>query len=493
MATIRGGSILERLSGTVNDNSNNFSRTIEKIASGNRLAAAGEDPASLVSAEVLKSDIAGLTQAIRNTETDITLVQTAEDAVAEVTALLKYLKQSALDSANTATSDAIKRSQNQYEVDLIKESIDRIVSETTFGNKPLLDGSAGASGAAVGRYLEFVSGSVNSKDTPPEGLKVEIENRGTQSYFIGKDVIDASKILPGSTITAIEGGKEAQYSIRVNDSLGTVKNNFQNAIDVAGLNLIVDTNPANRLLIYHREYGSKPSFAVSSSVEGVLSDDAGEVLLSTPGSDVKGTVNGVELKGEGQYLKGIDGTKTEGIVLKYNYDLKDLSDNSPESTDGGTYFVKQNSLYFQTYPDYMGGFNISIDNIHSSQLGVSAQNSRFRNLAEIDVSTLENASESLKVIQAAENETLGLRSKLGAAQKQGLEGNLNHLLTMRENITAAASIITDADYAEEVANAIKYQLNTAYASWSFQESIKLQENLRKIISLDNNTNSSTIG
>jgi len=115
--------------------------SLERLSSGMRINRAADNPAGLVTSEKQRAQIAGLNQAIENSERGISMIQTAEAALTEVTSLLNKIRALALDSANTAVNDTNSLAANQREINDALASIDRIASNAQFGSKKLLDGS----------------------------------------------------------------------------------------------------------------------------------------------------------------------------------------------------------------------------------------------------------------------------------------------------------------------------------------------------------------
>ena len=93
------------------------SKNLEKLSSGLRINRAADSPAGLVISERLRSEISGLKQSIDNTEAGITLMQTAEGALEEVSRSLINIRQLAVASANSATNDDFMTHANQEEVE----------------------------------------------------------------------------------------------------------------------------------------------------------------------------------------------------------------------------------------------------------------------------------------------------------------------------------------------------------------------------------------
>jgi flagellin len=118
----------------------NFNKSMEKLASGLRINRAADDAAGLAISEGIKSDIRALGQAARNASDGISMVQTAEGAMDEVSNILLRMKELAEQSlGGTLSADQQGYLDAEY-TELIAE-IDRISAGTEYNGIPLLDGS----------------------------------------------------------------------------------------------------------------------------------------------------------------------------------------------------------------------------------------------------------------------------------------------------------------------------------------------------------------
>lgn len=122
-------------------NSSSQAKSLEKLSSGYRVNRAGDDAAGLAISEKMRGQIRGLTQASRNAQDTISLIQTAEGALAETHNILQRVRELAVQSVNDTNTDA-DRQELQSEVKQLKAEIDRIANTTEFNTKKLLDGSA---------------------------------------------------------------------------------------------------------------------------------------------------------------------------------------------------------------------------------------------------------------------------------------------------------------------------------------------------------------
>jgi len=118
----------------------NFNKSMEKLASGLRINRAADDAAGLAISEGIKSDIRALNQAARNASDGISMVQTAEGALDEVSNILLRMKELAEQSLGGTLSAAQQGYLDAEYTELIAE-IDRISAGTEYNGIALLNGS----------------------------------------------------------------------------------------------------------------------------------------------------------------------------------------------------------------------------------------------------------------------------------------------------------------------------------------------------------------
>ena len=149
-----------------------LSKSIEKLASGQKINSATDGPASLVISESLRSQISSLKEAAQNSEVAASVVQTAEGAMDEVSRLLVNIRQRAVAAANTGVNNELVVAASQSEIQNALSSIDRIAQNTQFGSKPLLNGT--------NPELEFQIGADKGNT-----LKLALPNITTDKLGIG--------------------------------------------------------------------------------------------------------------------------------------------------------------------------------------------------------------------------------------------------------------------------------------------------------------------
>src|SRR5690554_901879 len=119
------------------------SRSMEKLSSGYRINRAGDDAAGLSISEKMRGQIRGLTQASRNAQDGISLIQTAEGALNETHAILQRMRELTVQAGNAGTLADEGLIAIQDEVNELNAELDGISERTEFNGKKLLDGSFG--------------------------------------------------------------------------------------------------------------------------------------------------------------------------------------------------------------------------------------------------------------------------------------------------------------------------------------------------------------
>ena len=538
----------------LNHTEKELSRNLERLSSGRRLNRAADGPAELVISEQMKAQITGLEQSIRNSETSISMIQTTEGALSEVSSILINLRQLAVHSANEATNDEKMLQANQGEIENLLVTLSNISKNTQFGTRTLLDGSNSVSGVAVGDGMDFVEAKEFTKASPAEGYKINITQPATRSMAVAENTLAMEDIYKSFVIS--EGGRTVEVNVRDNLDLyrdverllqaantsrepgfkektelalqQLVANEMQRQIDQAGLNLEVmvykpldtlgetlsDFNnledvlnkleqyPSEEILsefnklaneevivIRHREYGSEPTFTVTTEIDDFFDMDtpANKAVTAIPGRDVEGTIGGnpefdggEPAVGRGQLLSAAPGTVAEGVTVRYGGEPDDIIYevfNRREHKIAGTLLrqmergtmvgedidgyvhVSQRSLAFQVGPSEGQQRKISIQSISPTKLARNIDNdSQFRSLNDIEVLDVESAQDALKLIDVAVGEISSLRGDLGSFQKNALESNLSSLRVTRENLVSAESTLADADMAEEMSSLVRNQI-----------------------------------
>ena len=228
-----------------------LANSMQRLSSGLRINSAKDDAAGLAISDRMTSQIRGMNQAARNANDGISLAQTAEGALGEVTNILQRMRELSIQSANASNSDEDRGSLNS-EFSQLKEEIDRIADTTQFNGKTLLDGTFKSGSAAV-----FQVGA-NANQTISVAIGV---SGGANISSLGSGAVNVSAV-------GISTAAHAQSSISVLDlaisdvdtmrgALGAVQNRFESTI--ANLNNVSENLSAARSRILDADIAQETS------------------------------------------------------------------------------------------------------------------------------------------------------------------------------------------------------------------------------------------
>ena len=451
------------------DTDRKLAQSLQRLSSGFKINKGADNPAGLVISEQLRGQIVGINQAISNSEMATSIVQTGEAALSEVNNLLIRMRQLALQANNEGANDPTTLEATQLEIDSALRTINQVAQNTQFGNRKLLDGSGGVTGEALGDGLTFIHGDVNTRTSPVEGYVVEVDQIPTRSFLEGASGIDADE-LGGLQLTLFEGGRTIQVTARQTDTPASFFGRFRRASEEAGLELDLSMDDSNVITVVHRKFGSDNIFQASSSQDGILSDEAGELQAAVPGQDVAGTIHGEAALGSGQLLRGLPGNEhTQGLVVRYAGPKVIVDDEGPDGSPvfgrepdtgiAGVVNVSNNALQFQVGPNPGQQILVALPQINTGFLARDVENeSDFHSLSDIQVNTQQGSRDSIRLVDSAINQLTLERGRLGALQKNGLESNIAVLRVTAENLMAAESVVRDSDLAQELAEFTKNKL-----------------------------------
>lgn len=214
-----------------------------RLASGLRINSAKDDAAGLQIANRLTSQVNGLDQGNRNANDGISVAQTAEGAMDEVTSMLQRMRTLAQQSAN-GSNNTDDRTALQQEYSQLMTEIDRVAKDTTFGGQNLLKGGYVGSfqvGADASQTITFrmtTAFTISGMASATSGSATVATTTSGEPYTVTKTAGTPVSSTSMSTITAASSAQSAManldYMIKVVDSkraeLGAVQNRFDSTI-----------------------------------------------------------------------------------------------------------------------------------------------------------------------------------------------------------------------------------------------------------------------
>ena len=172
---------------------------MERLSSGKRINTAGDDAAGLAISQRMESQIRGLNMAIRNANDAISLTQTAEGAMSEVTEMLQRMRELSLQSVNGVNNDS-DRASLDAEVQALIAEINRVADTTKFNNQNILDGSFNRTfqiGYNTSETFDLALSSVNTDDL---GIFGSEESSSDASTLIGRRITTGTAIGAGDVV-----------------------------------------------------------------------------------------------------------------------------------------------------------------------------------------------------------------------------------------------------------------------------------------------------
>jgi len=431
----------------------NLNDTLQRLSTGLRINRGADDPAGLIASEGLRSEMAGIGQAIDNSQRASNVIATTEGALGEVASLLLNIKGLVVQAANAGAMSPDEIAANQLQIDSAVESITRISNTTTFAGLKLIDGSldyvtSGVATSAI-RSLSINSANFGTGKVIPVQVNVITSARTADLQFRTSAIAQSVTLEIGGNegvqvLTFVSGTRASAiaYAVnRISDATGVTATGISSAAATSGVSF------------KSAGFGTRNFVSIAAQSGSFnLVDPAGASKSRTVGQDAVATINGALTVGDGLDIKINTTTLDVGMTLDKAFGI---GQRSFAITGGGA--------LFQLGPEVNSSqqVNIGIKSVAASKLG--DHNVGFLNdVVTGGRSTLVGgqAAAAGKVLEEAINQVAVLRGRLGAFEKNTLETNKNSLSVALENVTSSESSIRDADFAKETSALTRAQILT---------------------------------
>ena len=503
----------------MNTNVVGLKKATEKLSSGYQINRAGDNAAGLAISEKMRSQIRGLSQAVKNANDGISLIQTAEGGLNETHSILQRMRELAVQSANGTYQDDTDREAIQLEVDALKSEIDRISTATEYNGMQLLDGSLGGSsntnsyGALYGiaeTQNDLGGGLLTVTSDIPEAVisfTVGASGKGGENavwnadgkkiavnLVEGKSYTDdeINTLIKNATKGEADDGPYAKPNITFKSEFGVIKGA---AVDMTATEagardtgtvdleaLVGNTatgaiGSSDKITITANSYGANGKFTDELLSKLTIKTDVGvgkeTAEISTAATATAGAEVTLHLSTGVEYTN----EDIEKLLKEAGYDYTvELTDSkgSPQGTSDGKilFNVKDTTGKEITlgggagvgkFANVTSGegltFQIGANGVEDQRvtLTVDDMSSKAIGVAQADVSTQAAANKAIEMVDAAVKKVSMQRAGLGAMQNR-LEYTVNNLTTTGENLTNAESQIRDTDMATEMINYTKFNI-----------------------------------
>jgi len=197
---------------------NSLDSLIGQLSSGLQIQDAADNPAGYVSAGLLGDQAAGYGVDITNAQDGVSMLQTAQGALNQVTSILQQMQQLAYSSANSGTTDAAAMSANQQEFSALSNDLNQIAGSTKFGSEVLLNGSYS------GTFQIGTGTSTNSQLAISFTTGVSASDLGLSSVSVGTQSDATSAITALSSAMSTVDAIAAQAGATQNELTDVVNN-----------------------------------------------------------------------------------------------------------------------------------------------------------------------------------------------------------------------------------------------------------------------------
>lgn len=218
----------QRMLGQTN---NRLNSNFRKLSSGERITRASDDAAGLAISEKLKASIRGLRQARRNADDGISLIQTAEGGLSEVSNIVIRLRELAIQSASDTVGDT-ERGFSNLEFQQLKDEMQRIAQSSEFNGRKLLNGTGGVVDVQVGIHNDAFNDRISFDSSK---VSATLEGLGLSGEAVSsKEGAQLSLSKLDDALVQINGGRAELGAIQnrltsVIQTLGVTEENFSQA------------------------------------------------------------------------------------------------------------------------------------------------------------------------------------------------------------------------------------------------------------------------
>jgi flagellin len=348
-------------------NSLSFSQSVQRLSSGLRINSAADDAAGLAISDKLSAQVTGLNQASRNAQDGISMLQTADGAMNQISAMLQRIRELAVEGANDTLSGS-DRQAISGEMDQLRQQISDIAKQTQFNGKTLLNGNmqttqnTTTSTLLVGSQLNTTGGNATVSNISVSGAQAGATytittNTTANTITLTRSTDNVAQTLNISAISANQSETFDFSQLGVSFTLQTDsggKTQAGVATDLGGGTLTIVTNAASSSSSASLQVGANAGDTLAVSFANMdLTSSSANSALTQLNTDIQAFV-----------AAGANGTSAQASTL-----ITD-AENALEyvDTQRATFGASQNRLQY------------TINNLSTTSQNLSASESRIKDL-----------------------------------------------------------------------------------------------------------------
>ncbi len=418
----------------LNKTSTRQENVLHQMATGNKINRGADNPAGLLALTQLDGEITSVQAGIANNQRTDAVLGVADNALTEIGNLVDEVQRLANETANDAALTADEISANQAQIDDALASIDRIVANTNFNGRKLLDGSLG--------IRSTISGAADSLTD----IRVYSRESGTSDTTLAVSHVTAASSARAASVMATSATEDTTFTVQGN--LGTAVIEALSTENVSSVAAKVNAAKAQTgvsavmagafMHLYSTEKGSDQFVRTT-----VISGDAVNVTeKNDTGADAVVTVNGQDAAVDGEHVT------YNGNGVSLSFEIGSLAAGSSagititgdaNGTSGATFQLGTNSDTRAT---------LGIGGMYSHQLG-NRTDGYLSSLRSGGANSLTNdPAQAGKIARKAALQVSTLQGRIGGFQKFQVRTALNSLNDNLEGLERARGVINDVDYAK---------------------------------------------
>ena len=445
--------------------------SMQRLSSGLRINSAKDDAAGLAISDRMTSQIRGSNQAARNANDGISLAQTAEGALAEVTSNLQRIRELAVQSSNATNSDS-DRASLQAEATQLTAEITRVASQTQFNGINLLDGNfanktfqVGANAAQTISIASIDNAQATALGAQQLGTTGSAMNVATTAATAAATATAGNGVVVSTamTLSTAQGGTSPAVTWLVDSDAKTIAAAINTTAGANGITATA-TNSATLSGISAAGDVAFNLNGIAITATGVTTGDSTALLTAINASTgstgvvasftTTGLTNSLTLTAaDGRDIKVDTYTNTGAVGATASF--KGAGGSATSLVEGGN----DSSIATGKVTLSSSKGTISTATADASVFTVTSgvATSSISSVAAASISTAAGAQATITVVDAALAQVSSSRGELGAYQNR-FSSVVNSLQTTSENLSASRSRIQDADFAAETANLSRSQI-----------------------------------
>ena len=453
-------------------NSTALQNSMERLSTGVRINSAKDDAAGLAITTRMTSEIRGLNAAVRNANDGISVAQTAEGSLGEITNILQRLRELAVQSANSSNNSTDRSFLDTEAQQLIAET-NRIGSQTNFNGIKLLNGSFSSQnfqvGAKEGEVIAFNSiadsraSALGSHSLSTAGSKMGIVlATSIASFTEAVNGVAAAVAGTGFKLQTDQGGTSSNILYAVNSGADVIAAAINTAANASGItataknSATLNSFSAAGTVAFSLKGGTGTAATINATITTTsdLSALAAAINGATGTTGItasfanpadKSVLTMDTSDGRNISIEGFIIAATASNTAKVNAVAIGAADATDSTVVTGTVDMVSSKGQITT----VGG--------PATVMAGTSTLSTFNSVASVSLTSQAGSSAALSVIDQALTQVNNTRSALGGLMNR-FAATVSNQGTTIANLAASRSRIMDTDYAVETTNLAKAQI-----------------------------------